>query len=77
MSEDERSVGTVHTVGSGDTLAAAMSEEHPPEQSFDEKGKFLWCVYCRRFLFLTSRVHVRHARVFEERCCDKNNHPKF
>ena len=30
VSEDERSVGTLHTVGSGDTLAAAMSEERPP-----------------------------------------------
>ena len=39
--EDNKSAETVHTVRSGDTLAAATSEEHPPEQSFDERGEFL------------------------------------
>ena len=52
FSEDNRSAETARTVGSGDTMVAAASEEHPPEQSFDEIDEFLWCVYCRVFLFL-------------------------
>ena len=41
VSAGDWSVETVRTVGSGDTLAMGMSEEHPPEETFDERGKFL------------------------------------
>ena len=40
-SEDDRSAGSAHPVRSGDALAAATSEERPPEETLDERGEFL------------------------------------
>jgi len=53
-SEDNRGVGMAHPTGSGGTLAAATSKEHPPKETFDERGEFLWCKRHRRFLFSNS-----------------------
>ena len=39
LSEDNRSARTVHTVGSGDAMAAGTSEERPPEETLDERGE--------------------------------------
>jgi len=63
--EDDRSARTAHTVGSGDTLVAATSEERLPERSFDERGEFLCCVYCQGFLFV---ILVDPLQLLQLRC---------
>jgi hypothetical protein len=63
--EDDRIARMAHTVGSGNTLATATSEERPLERSFDERGEFLGCVYCRGFLFV---ILVDPLQLLQHRC---------